>query len=123
MILPCEITCLFFKPGFHAIYYIGTIPLFVRAKTCFFGIILCTTTRYSRCGQKSYSIMFSRSSPNSHFSTRDLFRQLVSILFLFPLVTSCIQEVTAGMDKRSPRIDRSGLGLRPAQQVNSKCPN
>ena len=36
-----------------------------------------SATRYSRCGQKSYSIIFSCSSPYYHFSTRDLFRQLV----------------------------------------------
>ena len=37
-----------------------------------------TATRYSRCGQKSYSIIFSRSSPSNHFSKRVLFRELVS---------------------------------------------
>ena len=31
----------FKKTCFHAVYYIGTMPQFVRAKTCFFGIILC----------------------------------------------------------------------------------
>ena len=29
------------KSGFHSVNYIGTIPRFVRAKTWFFGIILC----------------------------------------------------------------------------------
>ena len=31
---------LFNKPGFHAVYYIGTMSKFLRVKTWFFGIIL-----------------------------------------------------------------------------------
>jgi len=30
------------EPSFHAVYYIGTMPRFIRAKTWFFGIILCS---------------------------------------------------------------------------------
>ena len=29
------------KTGFHAVYYVGAMPRFVRAKTWFVGIILC----------------------------------------------------------------------------------
>ena len=34
----------FKKPGFNTVYYIGTMLRFVRAKNCFFGIILCIKT-------------------------------------------------------------------------------
>ena len=45
-------------------------------------------TRYSRCGQKSYLYFFLDPVRKNHFSTRDLFRQLVSpqYLYLGPLV-------------------------------------
>ena len=41
-------TCLFQKPGFHAVYYVGTMPRFVRAKNCFVGIILCSIRNVKR---------------------------------------------------------------------------
>ena len=31
----------FFKPGSHSVYYKGTMPQFIGAKSVFFGIILC----------------------------------------------------------------------------------
>ena len=31
----------FLKPGFHAVCYIGTMPLLVQIETWFFGIIHC----------------------------------------------------------------------------------
>ena len=34
-----KLTCLFFKPGFHSVYHIGTMPRFVTLKTWFCGII------------------------------------------------------------------------------------
>ena len=34
-----------FLPGFHSLYYIGTMPRFDTLKNCFFGIIHCSTTQ------------------------------------------------------------------------------
>ena len=42
-----KITRLFLKPGFHPVYYIGTMPRFVTIKTCFFWIIHCIKKYYS----------------------------------------------------------------------------
>ena len=40
-----KVTRLFFKPEFHSVCYVGTMPRFVTVKTCFFGIIQCTTKK------------------------------------------------------------------------------
>ena len=34
------------KLGCHSVYYTGTMPRFVRAKTVFFGIILCSSMNF-----------------------------------------------------------------------------
>ena len=44
-----HITCLFFKLCFHAVNYIGPMPQFVRAKTWFYGVILCILSRQCNC--------------------------------------------------------------------------
>ena len=75
-------------PSLYPSIYPHSIPLCTcTQKTCSIGASLLkwfylvrdTPTRYCRCGKKSYSIIFSRSSPWNHFSTRDLFRQLVCL--------------------------------------------
>ena len=48
--LGTAILTFFFKPSFHSVYYKGIMPRFVRAKTWFFGIILCISlSNYFYC--------------------------------------------------------------------------
>ena len=68
-----------------------------------------TATRYSQCGQKSYSIIFSRSSPKNHSSARDLFRQLV----WFEKNTVCVENKTRlNFAQRREKNPRSGMYIK-----------
>ena len=85
----------FFKTGFHAVYYIGTMPRFVKAKTWFFGIILYISNyiftlcieemirRLSSCrscpvNTKIYYVLISREQRHNKKKVSNMFYNLFS---------------------------------------------
>ena len=64
-------TCLL-KKRIFTLYYKGTMPRFVRAKTCFFGIILCSLEIFEM--QKGFKFnVFPNYGPLQKFDYKNMF--------------------------------------------------